>query len=282
MSWFTDLAGKAEDFLVKIDENAAVAAQVINKEKTSSKTRFSSPATSPTSNDNESSPTSSSVSSSTMSSGKTLKLDRDSTLMASLNINSSTDIDSNQSSFKETSTDFSVHRENELLKQEVKSLNQEIRKSIQSNRQLDKDCKTARQQLGDQIGITKALENQLATIKTEKKSLMSLILDKDAELLTLKSQVEAFHINTEYQLELGSIHGQLEAEISQRKGLESVIKSQLADFEKERATLTAASQSYHEQLQAVRNELAAAHQSHTEYKCRAQRILLVISSLLCI
>ena len=138
MSWFTDLAGKAEDFLVKIDENAAVAAQVINKEKTSSKTRFSSPATSPTSNDNESSPTSSSVSSSTMSSGKTLKLDRDSTLMASLNINSSTDIDSNQSSFKETSTDFSAHRENELLKQEVKSLNQEIRKSIQSNRQLDK------------------------------------------------------------------------------------------------------------------------------------------------
>ena len=138
MSWFTDLAGKAEDFLVKIDENAAVAAQVINKEKSSSKLRSSTPVMPPNLNDKGNPPTISSVPPSPSSSGKTLKLDRDSTLMASLNLNNSTNNDSNTYSGVETSTDFTVRRENELLKQEVKSLNQEMRKSVQNGRQLEK------------------------------------------------------------------------------------------------------------------------------------------------
>jgi len=273
MSWFTDLAGKAEDFLVKIDENAAVAAQVINKEKSSSKLRSSTPVMPPNLNDKGDPPTISSVPPSPSSSGKTLKLDRDSTLMASLNLNNSTNNDSNTYSGVETSTDFTVRRENELLKQEVKSLNQEMRKSVQNGRQLEKDCKTARQQLTEQTAAAKSLEDQLVAIKAEKKLLANQIVDKDAELLTLKSQVEALHVDKEYQLELGSIQGQLEAEISQRKTLENGIKSQLVDFERERAALDAEMQTHHKQLQVIKNELAVAHQSHTEYKLRAQRIL---------
>ncbi len=36
MSWFSDLAGKAEDFLVKMDQNAAAAAAqvLVGKDKT--------------------------------------------------------------------------------------------------------------------------------------------------------------------------------------------------------------------------------------------------------
>lgn len=123
------------------------------------------------------------------------------------------------------------------------------------------------------------MEDQLVAIKAEKKLLANQILDKDAELLTLKSQVEALHVDKEYQLELGSIQGQLEAEISQRKTLENGIKSQLVDFERERAALDAEMQTHHKQLQVIKNELAVAHQSHTEYKLRAQRILQVNKNL---
>lgn len=273
MSWFTDLAGKAEDFLVKIDENAAVAAQVISKEKNTSKLKFSSPVTPTENGANENDPVNSGAPPATTSSGKTLKLDRDSTLMASLNLSNSTDNDSKGLSAAETVVNFTSQRENDLLKQEVRSINQEMRKSVQNGRQLEKDCKIARQQLTEQTATVKSLESQLAAIKSEKKLLFNQILDKDAELLTIKSKVEALHVDKEYQLELGNIQGQLEAEVSQRKALEDEMKSLQADFDRERAALVAEAQTHYEQLQVVKNELAVTHQSHTEYKFRAQRIL---------
>jgi len=119
--------------------------------------------------------------------------------------------------------------------------------------------KAARLQLTNQKVSTKSLGDQLSALVMEKSLLVNQMVDKDAELLTLKSQVEALHVNKEYQQ-------QLDHEITQRKSLENDLKLQSANSERERKI-------YEEELQAVKNELALAHQSHTEYKLRAQRIL---------
>lgn len=156
MSWLTDLAGKAEDFLVKIDKNAAVAAQsVLVKDRvTPSHSRRNSGAsvasvasvasdfsnnhgqqTGPTNNGFKTSVSMSDIS----KVAKPSKLDLDATLMASLNVNSEAiDSPSNITSTVYTNGDLTLQHENNLLKQEIKSLSQEIRQSMQHAKQAQK------------------------------------------------------------------------------------------------------------------------------------------------
>ncbi len=157
MSWLTDLAGKAEDFLVKIDKNAAaVAAQtvLVTKDRvTPSHSRRDSGASvasvaSDFSN-NHALQTSStaanfknSVSMSDLSKAGKSKLDLDATLMASLNVNSDV-LDTSSVSTAPNSNglggnDLTLVQENNLLKQEIKSINQEIRQSMQHAKQAQK------------------------------------------------------------------------------------------------------------------------------------------------
>ena len=161
MSWLTDLAGKAEDFLVKIDKNAAaVAAQtvLVTKDRvTPSHSRRDSGASvasvaSDFSNHHAPQTSStaanfkSSVSMSDLSKAGKSKLDLDATLMASLNVNgdvldtSSVSTTPNSASYSNGSggNDLTLVQENNLLKQEIKSINQEIRQSMQHAKQAQK------------------------------------------------------------------------------------------------------------------------------------------------
>lgn len=159
MSWLTDLAGKAEDFLVKIDKNAAVAAQsVLVKDRVtpshsrrnsgasvasvasvaSAASDFSNNHGQQTGSTNNSFKTS--VSMSDISKvAKPSKLDLDAKLMASLNLNSEViESPSNFTPSVYTNGDLTLQHENNLLKQEIKSLSQEIRQSMQHAKQAQK------------------------------------------------------------------------------------------------------------------------------------------------
>lgn len=161
MSWLTDLAGKAEDFLVKIDKNAAaVAAQtvLVTKDRVtpSHSRRDSGASVASVASDfsNNHGPQNSStaanfknsVSMSDLSKAGKSKLDLDATLMASLNANSDV-LDASSVSTAPNSTSYSnglggndltLVQENNLLKQEIKSINQEIRQSMQHAKQAQK------------------------------------------------------------------------------------------------------------------------------------------------
>lgn len=120
------------------------------------------------------------------------------------------------------------------------------------------------------------LEQQLSSLRKENMSLADQLLDKDAELFTLKSKVEAIVVEQEHQTKLEHLHTQLETELRKKESLEAEAKFQLSLLEKERANFLAESQQSQQQLLSVKEELAATHQSFNEYKLRAQRILQVI------
>jgi hypothetical protein len=155
MSWISDLAGRAEDFLVKIDKNAAVAAQTVlakdfaNKSTPSHSRRDSgaSAASDFSSSNVQTVPPSSfhTVSStSDLSKAGKSKLDRDAALMASLNMNGmnlTSDTEHSSQIIEQQSNqngNLSLQQENSLLKQEIKSLSQEIRQAMQSAKLAEK------------------------------------------------------------------------------------------------------------------------------------------------
>ena len=129
MSWFTDLAGKAEDFLVKIDQNAAVAAQALSKDKAPTVNMQNippNPSQMDVSVDKlESTMVSSNLSLKASSSATDLlkvskqhsKLDRDAELMASLNQNDTNVSQSNGEMVLTNGNGISLQQENQLLKQ---------------------------------------------------------------------------------------------------------------------------------------------------------------------
>ncbi len=137
------------------------------------------------------------------------------------------------------------------------------------------EAKTAEQQLKNQTASVQSLEQQLSTLRKENMALADQLIDKDAELFTLKSKVEAIHVEQEHQTKLEHLQAQLESEVQKKQALETEIKLQLNQLEKERTTLLADSQQYQLQFQTVKEELVATHQSFNEYKLRAQRILQV-------
>ena len=153
MSWISDLAGRAEDFLVKIDKNAAVAAQTVlakdlANQSTPSHSRRDSGASAASdfsSSNVQTVPPSSFHTVPSMSdlskAGKS-KVDRDAALMASLNMNGmnlTADTDSQiEQQHPNQNGNLSLQQENSLLKQEIKSLSQEIRQAMQSAKQADK------------------------------------------------------------------------------------------------------------------------------------------------
>ena len=153
MSWISDLAGRAEDFLVKIDKNAAVAAQTVlakdlaNKSTPSHSRRdLGASAASDFSSSNVQTVPPSSFhtvpSMSDLSKAGKSKVDRDAALMASLNMNGmnlTADTDSQiEQQHPNQNGNLSLQQENSLLKQEIKSLSQEIRQAMQSAKQADK------------------------------------------------------------------------------------------------------------------------------------------------
>lgn len=107
-------------------------------------------------------------------------------------------------------------------------------------------------------------------------SLADQLMDKEAELFTLRSKVEAIVVEKEHQTKLEHLQAQLETELRKKESLEAEAKFQLNLLEKERANFLAESQQNQQQLQSVKEELAVTHQSFNEYKLRAQRILQVV------
>ncbi len=143
------------------------------------------------------------------------------------------------------------------------------------------EAKNAEQQLKSQIAVVQSVEQQLSVLRKENMALADQLLDKDAELSTLKSKVEAIHVEQEYHTKLEHMQAQLEIEVKKRQSLEVEIKVQLNQLEKERCILMGESQQYQHQLQTVKEELESTHQSFNEYKLRAQRILQVLLMKLC-
>lgn len=139
------------------------------------------------------------------------------------------------------------------------------------------EAKIADQQLKNQIAVVQSVEQQLSLLRKENMTLADQLLDKDAELSTLKSKVEAIHVEQEHQTKLEHMQAQLETEYKKRQSLEIESKVQLNQLEKECCTLMSESQQYQQQFQTVKEELELTHQSFNEYKLRAQRILQVLS-----
>jgi chromosome segregation ATPase len=129
--------------------------------------------------------------------------------------------------------------------------------------------------------VVQSVEQQLSVLRKENMTLADQLLDKDAELSTLKSKVEAIHVEQEYQTKLEHMQAQLETEVKKRQSFEVETKVQFNQLEKERCILMGESQQYQHQLQTVKEELESTHQSFNEYKLRAQRILQVLLMKLC-
>ena len=156
MSWFTDLATRAEDLLVKIDQSAQVLTREIKEDKpaygagvrAADSDAGQVPDATPEALPNHAStPFAASgslkVSHSAADLSKAVrssKLDRDAELMALLN-DSATVPD--QESVKPApamtnENGLGLHKENSLLKQEIKSLSSEVRQATQLAKQAEK------------------------------------------------------------------------------------------------------------------------------------------------
>lgn len=106
-------------------------------------------------------------------------------------------------------------------------------------------------------------------------ALADQLMDKDAELSSLKSKVEAIAVEQEHQTKIEELKKQLETGLQKYQSLELQSKIQLSKVEKERDSYMSEFQQQQQQLSFVKEELATTHQSFNEYKLRAQRILQV-------
>lgn len=279
MSWFSDLAGKAEDFLVKMDQNAAAAAAqvLVGKDKTAGTAIIPSQVDEVSNKPIMAEPTTTPASSLSLKNSASTtdlpklsrppRVDRDAQLMASLNQDSIDKDSSNESG------SLDLLQENQLLKQEIKSLSQEIRQAVQCAKQAEKDNKGAQTQLKAQTASLQLAEQKLSTLQRENLTLADQMLDKHAELCTLKSKLEAVQVEKTHETHLYDLQKRLESELALRKSTESRLQLQNDDFEKKKATLQSELEQLHQQLESTKEELMMAHQSFNEYKLRAQRIL---------
>lgn len=137
------------------------------------------------------------------------------------------------------------------------------------------DKKAAQQQLKALAASTQAVEAQLSGLRKENMGLADQMLDKDAEIFTLRSKVEAIHVEQEHQIKVERLQAQLDAEVKRRLSAENEAKDHLSRYERERSSHQNEMEQCHAQMLAVREELAATYQSFNEYKLRAQRILQV-------
>lgn len=108
-------------------------------------------------------------------------------------------------------------------------------------------------------------------------SLADSMLDKDAELTTLKSKLKSIDIEQEHRGKLETIHAQLESEIKLKESLEKEVKLQASQFEREKSSWLSESEQFKQQVELLKEELSSTHQSFNEYKLRAQRILQVLN-----
>lgn len=138
------------------------------------------------------------------------------------------------------------------------------------------ETKNAEQQLKTQAVSLQALEKQLTSLRKENMALADQLLDKDAELASLQSKVEAIVVEKEHQTKFEELKNQLEAGLKKQQSMELESKIQLSKIEKERDNYLAEYQQQQQQLSSIKEELAMTHQSFNEYKLRAQRILQVM------
>ena len=99
------------------------------------------------------------------------------------------------------------------------------------------------------------------------------LLDRDAELSTVKSQIEAMHVEQAFSLKLDNLQKQLELEVGKREAAEHDKKVSAEDFERQKLISALEAQRLQEQLRMMKEENSTVDQSFTEYKLRAQRIL---------
>lgn len=123
----------------------------------------------------------------------------------------------------------------------------------------------------------KSLEEELTKLRKENMSLADSMLDKDAELTTLKSKLKSIDIEQEHRGKLETIHAQLESEIKLKESLEKEVKLQASQFEREKSSWLSESEQFKQQVELLKEELSSTHQSFNEYKLRAQRILQVLN-----
>lgn len=133
----------------------------------------------------------------------------------------------------------------------------------------------AEQQLKSHATSLQSLEQQISILRKENMALADQVLDKDAEIFTLKGKLEATNIEHEQQSKLEHLQAQLEVELQKRQLLEVELKLQITQLEKCHSDLLIESQLYQQQLQTAKEESTAAYQTFNEYKLRAQRILQV-------
>lgn len=108
-------------------------------------------------------------------------------------------------------------------------------------------------------------------------SLADSILDKDAEITTLKSKLKSVDIEQEHRGKLETLHSQIESEIKLKESLEKENKLQVTQFQIEKSSWLAESEQFKQQIELLKEELSSTHQSFNEYKLRAQRILQVLN-----
>ena len=137
------------------------------------------------------------------------------------------------------------------------------------------DNKAAQSQLKSQASALEAVEQQMSMLRSENMRLADQTMDKDAEVCTLKSQLEAMHVEQQHKVKLETLQQQLEKETGKRQAAENEMKLQLVDFERRSSMIQSELQHIQHQLQGTKEELSVTEQSFNEYKLRAQRILQV-------
>ena len=126
------------------------------------------------------------------------------------------------------------------------------------------------------MATVKSLEVDISKLRKENMTLADSILDKDAEISTLKSKLNSIDIEQDHREKLETVHTQLETEIKLKESLEKEIKLQVSQFERDKSSWLASSDQLKQQLEILKEELSSTQKSFNEYKARAQRILQVL------
>lgn len=126
------------------------------------------------------------------------------------------------------------------------------------------------------MATVKSLEETMSKLRKENMSLADSILDKDAEISTLKSKLKSIDIEQDHREKLETVHAQLESEIKLKESFEKEIKLLASQFEREKSSWLSSSEQLKQELELLKEELSSTQQSFNEYKTRAQRILQVL------
>lgn len=267
MSWLKGLAGKAEDFLNQIDQNAAVALQNDKKEEDLGETLLTDVTWDhglhPKGDAPRLTPPPASTRSSPSQASRTLKSNSDDELIKFLNSSEvptptldvkTVDVGRKLSPVvAEPDPVVALHVENGLLKNELRSLNSEMSLLLRRAKASEQD--------------NWGLQQELASLQVAQKQLLS---EHEEQVVRLEGELAGMRTQTV------AVQGlQLEnARLLQDSGHQTLaLQDELQATHAQVAILAERTSSLETQCERARTELAEARSELEQYRTRAQRIL---------